>query len=110
MDYWIEHAEIALLEAGLPQATPEQLEAIAGVIESAHEFYGQNMGNDVASANLRAEQERQQKAAIADAERAVEMEKSIVERALKHSREERERLSWAMHDLRRENERLRASM
>ena len=58
MDYWREHAEIALSEAGLPSATDEQLDAIAGVIESAHEFYGQNMGHDVATANFKGEQQR----------------------------------------------------
>lgn len=110
MDYWIEHAEIALSEAGLPPATRDQLEAIAGVIESAHEFYGQSMGHDVASVNLRAEQERQQRATIANVERAAEAEKSAVEKSLKRSREDRERLRMAMYNLRRENERLRASL
>lgn len=52
-DYWTEHAEIAVSEAGIV-ATSEQLEIIAGVIESAHEFYGQSMGHDVASQNFRA--------------------------------------------------------
>jgi hypothetical protein len=61
-DYWIEHAEIALSEAGLPAATAEQLQAIAGVIESAHEFYGQAMGHDVASANWYAQQRRETQA------------------------------------------------
>ena len=55
MDYWKEHAEIAMDEAGLT-ATEDQLDTIAGVIESAHEFYGQSMGHDVASANWHAEQ------------------------------------------------------
>ncbi len=50
-DYWTEHAEIALDEAGLT-ATPKQIDTIAGVIESAHEFYGQSMGHDVASKNF----------------------------------------------------------
>lgn len=107
MDYWEDHAEIALSEAGLPPATKEQIEIIAGVIESAHEHYGQNMGHDVANVNLRAEQERQRKAEIAEIERQAEIEKSVVEKALKASREERERLEWAMHDLRRENARLK---
>ncbi len=53
--YWKEHAAIAIDEAALT-ATNEQLETIAGVIESAHEFYGQAMGHDVASANLRGSQ------------------------------------------------------
>ena len=57
MEYWLEHAAIAMDEAGLT-ATPEQLDAIAGVIESAHDFYGQAMGQDVASANWHADNER----------------------------------------------------
>ena len=60
-DYWTEHAEIAVSDAGLT-ATPDQIQTIAGVIESAHEFYGQSMGHDVASANLRGEREREMKA------------------------------------------------
>lgn len=57
-DYWTEHAEIAIDEAGLT-ATSDQIQTIAGVIESAHEFYGQSMGHDVASVNLRGERERE---------------------------------------------------
>jgi DnaJ-class molecular chaperone len=73
-DYWIEHAEIALNEAGLPKATDEQLEAIAGVIESAHEFYGQAMGHDVASANFKSEEKRRAE----EAETKLERERSKV--------------------------------
>lgn len=101
MDYWVEHAEIALSEAGLPAATPDQLQTIAGVIESAHEFYGQSMGHDVASVNFRAEQERQQ----AEALRAVEKEKDeAIERAnkmLKDARWERDQARFAAQDARR---------
>ena len=67
-NYWIEHAEIAMDEAGL-EATPDQIDTIAGVIESAHQFYGQSMGHDVASANLRAEREREKEKLEADLER-----------------------------------------
>lgn len=102
MDYWIEHAEIALAEANLPPATAEQLAAIAGVMESAHEFYGQSMGHDVASANLRGEQERQRKAEIAEADRRVKQEREFWENKLKRSKQERERLEWKLHDIRRE--------
>lgn len=62
-DYWTEHAEIALEEAGITGATPEQINAIAAVIESAHEFYRQAHGHDVASANFAAEQLRELKRA-----------------------------------------------
>lgn len=42
MDYWTEHAEIAMSEAGIENVSSSQLDIIAGVIESAHEFYGQS--------------------------------------------------------------------
>ena len=57
-DYWRDHAEIAMDEAGLT-ATDKQLDTIAGVIESAHEFFGQSMGHDVASANWFGDKERE---------------------------------------------------
>lgn len=57
MDYWKEHAEIAMDEANLT-ANEHQINIIAGVIESAHEFYGQSMGHDVASANFIANEKR----------------------------------------------------
>lgn len=69
-DYWQEHAEIAMNEAKLT-ATDDQLDTIAGVIESAHEFYGQAMGHDVASANFKGTQERE----VADLKRALEAER-----------------------------------
>lgn len=72
-DYWEDHAEIAVNEAGLT-ATPEQISVIAGVIESAHEFYGQMHGHDVASANFHGEQRRE----IERLQREVAKEKSKV--------------------------------
>ena len=53
-----EHPEIAMDEAEII-ATPEQLERIAGVIEGAHESYGQEMGHDVASTNLKAHRDQE---------------------------------------------------
>lgn len=73
MDYWKEHAEIAIDEAGLT-ATEDQIDTIAGVIESAHEFYGRAMGHDVASANYHA----QQRSELAKAQRELEQEKQKV--------------------------------
>ena len=68
-DYWLEHAEIALSEAGLLPASEEQLAAIAGVIESAHEFYGQFMGYDIASSNFKSDEIRRAEKAEAALER-----------------------------------------
>ena len=107
MDYWNEHADIAMNEAGLKGVTPEQLDIIAGVIESAHDFYGQNSGNDVASVNFVANEKRQQEDRIKQIERDAEIEKAEVEKMLKLSREERSNLEWRMHDLRQENQRLK---
>ena len=107
MDYWNEHADIAMNEAGIKDVTPEQLDIIAGVIESAHDFYGQSSGNDVASVNFVANEKRQQEDLIKQIERDAEIEKAAVEKRLKRSREERENLEWQMLDLRRENERLK---
>lgn len=107
MEYWIEHADIAINEAGIKGVTPEQLDTIAGVIESAHEFYGQASGDDVANSNFAAHKEREQEDAIKAVQREADIEKNAVERRLKRSREEREALEWRNHDLRRENERLR---
>lgn len=59
-DYWTEHAEIAMDEAKL-SASPEQIQAIAGVIESAHEFFGQSMGHDVANRNWHESKEQEVK-------------------------------------------------
>lgn len=73
MDYWTEHASIAMDEAGIT-ATSEQLDKIAAVIESAHEFYGQMHGHDVADANFRDEQRKK----TADAERALKREQDKV--------------------------------
>ena len=54
-DYWKEAVEIALEEAGV-NASAEQIEQITGVIEGAHECYGQAFGHDIASRNLAASQ------------------------------------------------------
>lgn len=102
MDYWLEHAEIALSEAGLPSATKDQLQVIAGVIESAHDFYGQSMGHDVSNRNFHAEKERQHKDELAQIEKQKDIEIDKAHKALKQSREERERMKWVMSDLRRE--------
>ena len=107
MDYWNEHADIAISEAGIEDVTPEQLKIIAGVIESAHEFYGQMSGNDVASTNFVANEKRQNEDRIKQIERDAETGKAAVEKMLKRSFEERKNLEWRMHDLRQENERLR---
>ena len=73
-EYWREHAEIAADEAGLTDLSDAQLDAIAGVIESAHEFYGQSHGHDVASANFYAEKERAHEATIRELEARHETE------------------------------------
>lgn len=73
MEYWLEHAEIAMDEAKL-DATPEQLDTIAGVIESAHEFYSQSMGHDVATANWQGARGRE----IEDLKKAVQRERDKV--------------------------------
>lgn len=39
MDYWKECVSIAMDETGL-KATPEQIEYVAGAVESGHENYG----------------------------------------------------------------------
>lgn len=72
-DYWREHAEIAMDEAGL-EATEKQLETIAGVIESAHDFFSQSMGHDVASANWHGSKERE----IADLNKELHAEREKV--------------------------------
>lgn len=74
MEYWLEQAEIAMDEAKI-KATPDQLDTIAGVIESAHEFYDQSMGHDVASANWHGENEREIKDLKAELHR--EREKTV---------------------------------
>lgn len=58
-EYWTEHASIALDEAGISGATADQIEAIAGVMESAHDFHAQAHGHDVASVNFHAAEEKQ---------------------------------------------------
>jgi hypothetical protein len=101
MDYWREHAEIAASEAGLTGLTENQLEAIADVIESAHEFYGQSMGHDVASVNFRAEEQRQQAAAI----KAIGEERDAIsaraDRMLKDVRRERDLAKFEAQEARR---------
>jgi uridine phosphorylase len=107
MDYWKEHAEIALAEAGLPEATDAQLDAMAGVIESAHEFYGQYSGHDVTTDNFHAEKERHHKEDIekikADNNRELEAEAKRFKRA----NEDRSAMAWRLSDVQRENSRLK---
>ncbi len=102
MDYWIEHADIALNEAGIQDATEAQKEIIAGVIESAHDFYGQAQGHDIASDNFKAGEERQRKKALTDLEESKDREIRDIEKALKQSREENRRISRYLQDARRE--------
>ncbi len=45
MNYWQECIEVALAEAEL-EATSEQIEIIAGAVESGHENYGMAHGHD----------------------------------------------------------------
>jgi uridine phosphorylase len=101
MEYWLEHAGIAMDEAGL-SATQNQLAAIAGVIESAHEFYGQTMGHDVASANWVGEQKRQHAAEIKALE--VENEATIAraDKLIKAAQRGREQAIWRARDAQRE--------
>ena len=108
MNYWKEHAEIALNDAGLPKATEEQLEIIAGVIESAHEFYGQNMGHDVATSNFHAEKDRNHKDAIARIEAERDRERDAEHERFKRAREEHQAVAWRLSDARREIEQLKA--
>jgi len=105
MDYWTEHADIAISEAGLT-ATKAQLDIIAGVIEGAHDHYGQAMGHDVATSNFVGAQERERKDALRQLEEEKDKEIHLTEKALKLAREERERMQWALHDARREITRL----
>lgn len=56
--YWLECVEIALSDAGVT-ATQEQIEMIADAVEGGHECYGMATGDDVASANLHASNERE---------------------------------------------------
>ncbi|MCP4208886.1 MAG: hypothetical protein GY767_17805 [Shimia sp.] len=102
MDYWLDHADIALNEAGIQDATEAQIEIIAGVIESAHDFYGQAHGHDIASDNFKAEEERQRRKALTDLEESKDREIRDIEKALKQSRETRSRISLALQDARRE--------
>lgn len=102
MDYWIEHAEIALSEAGLPPATPQQLDAIAGVIESAHDHYSQSMGYDVADVNYHGAKEREHRDALARLEREKEKEAEAASRKIKRILEEKQRIQFALEDARRE--------
>ena len=53
-DYWSECVAIALEDARVP-ATTEQIELIAGAVESAHQNYGMAMGHDCIPNPLRAE-------------------------------------------------------
>lgn len=101
MDYWREHAEIAMSEAGITGATDEQLNAIAGVIESAHDFYGQAMGYDVASSNLKAAQERAHQDALRRVEQEKERELEAMAKRTDDIRRDRERLRFALQDARR---------
>lgn len=55
MDYWRETVECALEDAGI-KVTNDQLKALVGDIEVAHENYGMMHGHDVASANLKADE------------------------------------------------------
>lgn len=45
MDYWKECIEAAFNDAGI-EATPEQIEAVAGDVECGHENYGMAFGHD----------------------------------------------------------------
>lgn len=108
MDYWKEHADIAMSEAGLT-ATDAQLDTIAGVIESAHDFYGQAMGHDVATSNFIGAQERERKDAIRQLEEENDKEIQLRDRLIKRVREDREGMRWALHDARREISRLEQS-
>ena len=59
MDYWLECVDAALDAAGVP-ATSEQVAAIARDVENAHDLYGEVTGLSVASANLAAQQRREE--------------------------------------------------
>ena len=56
MDYWKECISEAFDDAGIT-ASDEQIDTVASWAEEAHEDYGMAMGLDVASQNLRAEQD-----------------------------------------------------
>ena len=73
MDYWREAVDCALDDAGVT-ATEQQREEIAGVMEGSHENYGMAFGHDVASANLRAAQDREKE----DLERELARERNKV--------------------------------
>jgi uridine phosphorylase len=110
MDYWKEHAEIALEEAGLPSATEAQIDAIAGVIESAHEFYGQNSGNDVATSNFHAEKDRKHSEALKsfEAEKDLEIERERSKFAKLQS--DSLRVTYQLLDARRELAKIKGSL
>ncbi len=68
MDYWNECIEAAFSDAGI-EATPEQIDQVAGDVEGAHENYGMAFGHDAIPNPMNAELERLRKhkdAEIAD--------------------------------------------
>ena len=72
-DYWLECVSIALEDAGIT-ATKEQVAEEAGAVQGAHECYGMYTGDDVASANWHASNEREK----SDLKKAVVFEKEKV--------------------------------
>lgn len=57
-DYWIECVSDALEDAGVV-ASADQIELIAHTVEGAHENYGMAFGDDVATSNWLAANERE---------------------------------------------------
>lgn len=53
--YWNEAIECAFEECGI-EATQEQIDQVAGFVQSSHENYGMSFGYDVASANFAADE------------------------------------------------------
>lgn len=108
MDYWRDCIADAFESVGL-SATDEQIDEVTAWVEGAHENYGMATGQDVATSNLRAAQERESEDAIRRLEAEKDREREAVEERLKQSRQERSTLEWKLYEARRELEDARRS-
>lgn len=73
MDYWEECIREAFGEAKI-EATDEQIEIVAGWVESSHECYGAATGLDVASANFESDEAKELKRLKAENEKQRQWE------------------------------------
>lgn len=97
-DYWIESVMVSFDEAGIT-ATAQQIEEVAGGMESSHENYDMAHGCDVARDNLRGEHERQLVQLRTELEAETARQVAILDKQLENSRCANSDLLWRIEKL-----------